>query len=275
MKTKKEILFGMGAIFAMLNLFVSCGEPVLRQSYRVKLPAEPDAWREVLGEAHWRIEWYDGGGATRSAEIVPGGADCYARIMQEWTTPIIAWPYWPEKGIKPGVMMPAGALFPLDVSGGSINLSWNGGIDAAFFRELAALADEKRLPYNFNWKRFRKLFSDGELPENVLNDPWLADWKTIAAKTVSSSFDRRRITARKSSSFNFAVPSDGPWIGTSPFMHEQDWQAGDTVTVKVVNPVDIYFCPDGTLRCSPNALIWLPYPPSSLETIVRSFIGLQ
>jgi hypothetical protein len=262
MKTTKKILFGIGAVFAVLNLLASCKEPVLRQSYRVNLPVEPDGWLEVLGKAHWRIEWNGGDGTDRSGEVVPDGKNCYAGIMQEWTTAIIAWPYWPEKGIRPGVMRPAGALFPFDVSGGSINLSWNGGVDAVFFRELAALADEKRLPHNFNWMRFRNLFSDGELPENILNDPWLADWRAIAAKTVSSSFDRRRITAQKGSSMNFTAPSNGPWIGTSPFMRAQDWQTGDSVTVKVVNPVDIYFCPDGILRCSPNAYIWLAYPPS-------------
>jgi hypothetical protein len=260
MKTAKKVLFCIGAIFAALSLS-SCSEPVTRQSYRVNLPVQPDSWPEVLGGTHWRIEWHDSNGAARSAEVVPGGKSCYAGIMQEWTTPVTAWPYWPDKGIKPGVMMPAGALFPFDVSGDSINLSWSGGVDAVFFEELAALADEKRLPHNFNWARFRKLFSDGDLPENILQDPWLADWKSIAAKTVSSSFDRRRITAQKGSSLNFTAPSGGPWIGTSPFMHRQDWQPGDSVTVKVVNPVDIYFCPDGILRCAPNAFVWQDYPP--------------
>jgi hypothetical protein len=260
MKTAKKVLLCLGAVLAALSLS-SCDEPVLRQSYRVNLPALPDSWREVLGEAHWRIEWHGSNGAARSAEAVPDGKPCYAGLMQEWTTPVTAWPYWPDKGITPKVMMPAGALFPFDVSGAAINLSWGGGVDAVFFRALAALADEKRLPHNFNWMRFRKLFSDGDLPENILQDPWLADWQAIAAKTVSSSFDRRRITAQKGSSLNFTAPSGGPWIGTSPFMREQDWQPGDSVTIKVVKPVDIYFCPDGILRCAPNTFIWQGYPP--------------
>jgi hypothetical protein len=263
MKTAKKVLLCMGAAYFMLNLS-SCGEPVTRRSYRVNLPAPPASWLEVLGEAHWRIEWNGEDGTDMSAEAVPGGKSCYAGIVQEWTTPVTAWPYWPDKGIKPGVVMPAGALFPFDVSGDSINLSWNGGVDAVFFRELAALADEKRLPHNFNWVRFRKLFSDGDLPESVLQDPWLADWKTIAAKTVSSSFDRRRIAAQKGSSLNFTAPSGGPWIGTSPFTREQDWQPGDAVTVKVIKTVDIYFCPDGILRCASNAFIWQSYPSPNL-----------
>ncbi|MDR0382828.1 MAG: hypothetical protein LBH50_02455 [Spirochaetaceae bacterium] len=261
MKTVKRVF--AGAVFAAFSLFVSCYEPVTRQSYRVNLPAPPDSWLETLGEAHWLVEWNGADGTERSAQAVPGGTACYAGVMQEWTTPVIAWPHWPDKGIKPGTMMPAGALFPLDVSGGSINLSWSGGADAVFYRELAALAGEKRLPHNFNWARFRKLFSDGDLPESVLQDPWLADWKTIAAKTVSSSFDRRRITARKSPSFSFTVPSDGPWIGTSPFMREQRWQAGAVVTVKARDSVDIYFSPSGILYCSPGASIWRIYPPRS------------
>jgi hypothetical protein len=261
MKTLKEFLLGMGAAFVTLTLLASCGEPVLRQSYRVNLPTEPDSWLEVLGKAHWLVEWNGNDGSTLSAEVVPDGTACYAGVMQEWASAVTAWPYWPDKGIKPGVMMPAGALFPFDVSGGSINLSWSGGVDAVFFWELAALADEKRLPQNFNWLRFRKLFSDGDLPENILHDPWLADWRAIAAKTASSSFDRRRISAQKGSSFNFTAPSGGPWIGTSPFMRALDWQPGDSVTIKVVDSVDSYFCPAGILRCSSNAFIWRGYPP--------------
>jgi hypothetical protein len=239
-------------------MFAACGEPVIMESYKIKFPDLPAAWLEVLGEANWHTEWIDKNGVIKSAEVRPGDT-AYAGLAQEWTSPVSAWPYWPDKGIRHGVMKPAGALFPLDVSGGSIKLTWNGGIDAVFFWELAALSTEKRLPHNFNWARFRKLFSGALLSEDILLDPWLADWKTIAAKTALSGFDSRRINSQKLTSVSLAVPASGPWIGTSPFMRARDWRKDETITLKVSDTVDSYFCPQGILHCSPDAWNWVKY----------------
>jgi hypothetical protein len=262
MKTAK-ILFNMAWAIVTLGAASSCGEPVVRTSYRINLPDLPDSWLEVLGEAHWRVEWSGRDGAARNAEAVPGGEAVYADAAQEWTSAVIAWPYWPDKGIRAAAAKPAGALFPFDVSGGSINLSWNGGVDAVFFREIAAAGNEKHPPQNFNWPRFRKLFSGADLPEDILRDPWLADWKAIAAKTAASGFDRRRIVARKGANLTFTVPADGPWAGASPFSREQNWEAGKTVTVRVNDQVDSYFCPAGILLCSPGTRLWRPYTAAS------------
>jgi hypothetical protein len=238
----------------------SCDEDsVIQQSYRLKLPPLPDAWLEILGEAAWHIEWVGEDGVIRSVEKLPGGRLPSANIMQNWTTPVSAWPYWPEKGIKHGIMKPAGAIFPLDVSGSSIELSWNGGVDAVFFWELAALDNEKRLPHNFNWKRFRELFSGAELPEDVLDNPWIAGWKDIALKTATSGFDRRRIVSQLSSALSITIPANGPWIGVSPFMPASDWQKSQTVFIKLGSQVESYFCATGTLHCSPTTWTWLQY----------------
>jgi hypothetical protein len=259
MKTRGffEIMFIIMFIVA-LCFFASCDEDdVIRQSYRVNLPALPDVWLEILGEAAWHIEWVGEDGAMHSVEKLQGGIQPYVDLMQSWTTPVSAWPYW--QGIKYGVMKPAGAIFPLDVSGSSIKLSWNGGVDAVFFWELATLDNEKRLPSNFNWKRFRELFSGAQLPEDVLSDPWLADWKDIAIKTAASGFDRRRIVSQKRSSLSLNIPANGPWIGASPFISGKGWQTGETVIVKLGSQVESYFCPTGILHCSSATWTWLKY----------------
>ena len=248
----------LAAAAAALCMFASCGEPVIRESYRITFPDLPEAWMEVLGEASWHAEWVGEEGGLCSVEVAPGGT-AYADLAQGWTSPVSAWPYWPDKGIRHGVMKPAGALFPLDVAGDSIELTWHGGVDAVFFRELAALNSEKRLPHNFNWRRFRELFSGGVLSEDILLDPWLADWKTVAARTAMSGFDRRRINSRKLTSISLTAPASGPWIGTSPFMRAGDWEKGETVTIKTGEAVDSYFCPSGVLRCSPDAWNWVNY----------------
>ncbi|MDR0410312.1 MAG: hypothetical protein LBH18_07975 [Spirochaetaceae bacterium] len=246
------------ALMALSCLCASCGEDsVIRQTYCLKLPSLPETWLEVMGEASWHIEWIGEDGGIHSAEIYPSGGNVSAEIMQNWASPVSAWPYWPEKGVRHGVMKPAGAIFPFDTDGANIRLSWNAGVDAVFFGELAALGNEKRLPHNFNWRRFRELFSNAELPEDVLADPWLADWKSIAAKTAASGFDRRRINAQKLSSRSLTIPADGPWIGVSPFADSKDWQKGETVTIKLGSGVESYFSPEGVLRCSSNAWNWL------------------
>jgi hypothetical protein len=258
MDTTKTPLRRLVASTIVLCVFSSCGAPVLRQSFRIKFPDLPESWLETLGEASWHTEWAGKDGLVHSAEVMPGDT-VYAGLAQEWASPVSAWPYWPDKGIRYGVMRPAGAIFPLDVSGASIKLTWGGGIDAVFFRELAALNNEKRLPHNFNWARFRELFSGKLLPEDILLDPWLADWKTIAAKTAASGFDRRRINSQKRTDISFTVPASGPWIGTSPFIHVNNWQKDETVTLKVSGAVESYFCPEGTLRLSPDAWNWIKY----------------
>jgi hypothetical protein len=256
--TTKKSFYRFMATAAALSVFAACGEPVIHESYRIKFPDLPESWLEVLGEASWHTEWVGKDGAIHSAEVGPGGA-AYAGLAQEWTSPVSAWPYWPDKGIRHGVMKPSGALFPLDVSGNSVELTWSGGVDAVFFWELAALNSEKRLPHNFNWVRFRELFSGEALNEDILLDPWLADWKAIAEKTAMSGFDRRRINSQKLTSISLTMPASGPWIGTSPFMRVLDWQKDQTVTLKAGDAVDSYFCPEGILRCSSSAWNWLSY----------------
>jgi hypothetical protein len=260
MKTLNNFFILKATVVILSGLFIACDEDtVIPLSYNLRFPELPETWLEVLGKASWHIEWVDEDGVVKKSEIAAGGKASGIKIMMEWTTPVIAWPYWPEKGIRYGEIKPAGALFPLDASGSSVKLSWQGGVDAVFFWELAAANNEKRLPYNFNWPRFRALFSDEELPTEVSKDPWLADWKAIAVKTAASGFDRRRIVAQKRSSRAFTAPADGPWIGISPFMRAENWMTGETFMIKVTDQVDSYFSSTGVLHCSHNTWNWLRY----------------
>ncbi|GHV83419.1 hypothetical protein AGMMS50212_07590 [Spirochaetia bacterium] len=222
------------------------------------MPALPESWETVLGEAQWRLEWVNQDGTTVRTEI-NGQSYQNAGLMQGWQSAIIAYPFWSEKNIPAGLMKPAGALFPFDADNGKIRLSWQGGIDANFYRELAARANEKRLPYNFDWKRFRELFYGDTLKDDVRADPWLADWALIAEKTASGGFDKRRIAASKRVNCKITVPADGPWISDSPFMSHPPWTAGDNVTVPVSDGVTSFFCREGVLHCSKNVWTWNPY----------------
>ena len=222
--------------------------------------------------------------------VVRGDEKPAISLPQTWTSAVSAWPFWPDKGLVPGIFMPAGAIFPFDASGKSLRLSWQGGVDANLFWEFAQASDKAgqepagqesvppepepeteaveraaaRLPWNFDWPRFRELFDDPSLNADIRADPWLADWQSIAEKIVQSGFDKRRLVPEARSSLAIPV-QPGPWIGTSPFappllFEAAPEEAGQTVPVFPVRPTaDTWVCADGILRCNTETWIFMAY----------------
>jgi hypothetical protein len=256
---KHKSLLGF-AILAVL--MAGCSDGLNQASYRPLLPALPPYWQEILGEPHWRLEWLGKEGAWQEREAPPGSALPAIPLIGEWTTPVLAWPFWPERNLAPGVMKPSGALFPWDASGGELKLSWVGGVDAVFWKELA-LADRStpaadgRLAWYFDWPRFRRLFEGDNIPEAIRQDPWLADWRDIGRRTVQSGFDRRRIVARTFS--ELAIPGlDGYWIGSSPFSKPLEGAPGGHLLLNVTDAPDTWVSSGAVLRCSTAGwvLVW-------------------
>jgi len=248
---------------ALLALFITCCEDAsIQSSYRPFLPELPDHWKEMLGDAHWYVQWVDYKDLWREKHLSPGHSLPELSPLMEWSTPVLAWPYWPDQGLLPGMMRPAGALFPWDIDGDTIIVSWEGGIDAFFWKELsradrASQGGEKRLPWYFNWKRFRELLQGDLLSETVQGDLWNADWKYIAERTVQSGFDRRRITAQKGA--KLVIPNaDGYWINSSPFAQPFVVQKGDSLMVNVQSAVDTWVSAERILRASDSGWIILP-----------------
>ena len=210
------------------------------------------------------MEWIDDGSVWREREIPPGRDVPDLSFLSEWTTPVLAWPFWPGWNLVPGLMRPSGALFPWDVSGGSIALSWEGGVDAFFWKGLAgvdhpSVAAAGRLPWRLDWPRFRELIATGNIPETVRRDLWLADWEDISRRTVQSGFDSRRIVSRK---FTELVIPDlgGYWIGSSPFAPPLDAPSGGPLWVTVSDTPDTWVSPGGVLRCSAAGWVWYAKP---------------
>jgi hypothetical protein len=236
-----------------------CGESLVDSRYIVQMPGLPPAWEALLGSPHWRVEWLNGEG-RKEAATVRGNGGVEVSLPSTWVSAVSATPFWPDRGLEPGVFRPAGAIFPFDVSGKSLVLSWQGGIDANLYWEFIRAYGEAgqesiRLPWNFNWPRFRLLFNDPALNEDVRADPWLADWSGIAAKTVQSGFDRRRLVPEARGSLEIPV-SPGPWIGASPFAAPLFFEATPVFPVRPT--ADTWVSSEGILRCNTKAWILLP-----------------
>jgi hypothetical protein len=238
-------------IFMCSALLAACSGPLIPASYSLVPPELPAAWREVLGEPRWRFSWVAPDGCIAAGEA-DGGIE--AAVMQDWASAVIAWPYWP--GLEAGVMKPAGAIFPLDAADGVITLSYQGGVEAFFYFALAGAGNENRLPAGFDWKRFRELFTTGNLPEEVIADPWLADWKQIGRKTAESGFDKRRIKTQDRGSIKIEPRGNGPWISPSPFAAPASWQEGKSVLLTQREEVDTWVSKNYILHCGNGIATW-------------------
>jgi hypothetical protein len=257
---------------SMAFILFACRDTI-PQSYHLVLPAVPPAWEAILGPPHWRIEWFDPNGRLRygegSAATLPE-----ADLPTEWASPVLAYPFWPARGLAPGYMRPAGAIVPFDVEGDSLRLTWEAGPEAWFYHALvSALTTSNafgngivttatgRRPDRFDWPRFRNLLRSGNVPLEIRDDPWLADWDAIAEKTIQSGFDRRRIQARSRTPLTVSVPWPGPWAGSSPFAEVYLREAGETVTVEAAEETDTLVSPGGMLRYNAKGTVRIPFFP--------------
>jgi hypothetical protein len=100
---------------------------------------------------------------------------------------------------------------------------------------------------------------NGDIPPEIRADPWLAGWDEIAALTVQSGFDRRRIKARPREPVTVTIPCPGPWAGASPFAEVRLWEAGETVTVEAAAEADTLVSPGGMLRYNRDGVVWIPW----------------
>jgi hypothetical protein len=227
-------------------------------SYGLAFPRAPENWVSLLGEPHWRLEWLDPGGNRRIADLSPAEASAgkTIEIPATWANPVTAWPYWQAHNLPPGLFKPAGALFPFDVSGERLCLSWKAGVDSVFYWELALAASQKgeggnitKIPANFDWPRFRLLFEDEVLNAAVRADPWLVDWSFVAERTMNANFDRRRLVPQPAEALPIPVPA-GVWYGTSPFAQPLQFEEDEIPVFPVSQGVNAWVSTAGILRCS-------------------------
>ena len=256
--------------------FVSCGPSPIPVSYRVQFPSSPAYRTEVLGKNHWKLEYYDSAGNFFQKEVPGNAARVEINVLQKWPNAILAWPYWPDvtgqgaandslspaRGLAAGFFYPAGAIFPLDVAGDTIILSWEAGAEAYFYREMDKAQEfntgTNRSPEYFDWKRFRSLLRENADFE-LKHDPWLADWKDIAERTVLSGFRQSFVRKEVRTGTEIIVPHTGPWLSASPFRLPQFWETDEEIMLSVSTRPEVYVCPGGKLSVSSQMQLWIPF----------------
>jgi len=253
----KILYLKLTIIFVISAQLISCADR-FPSGYKLEFPETPEPWVSLLGEPHWRLEWLDTNGQKQVKDHPPRGSQnqIELELPVTWTNPVTARPYWPEHNLFAEVFKPAGALFPFDANGDYLNLSWEAGPDTVFYWELA-LANEanySKIPANFDWLRFRELFTAKTLSEAVCENPWLVNWRYVAEKTIASNFDRRRITAETAVSFPIPV-FEGPWYGTSPFAKPVLAEKGEIPAFPVCSGVNVWVSASGILRV--NGKTWV------------------
>ncbi len=266
----KLFVFKLFALFVVSLQFVCCKD-FIPSGYTLTLPQVPQAWLELLGEPCWRLEWLDKDGKRRGLSVLSEEAEkIEVDIPLTWANPVTAFPYWSEHNLSAGLFKPAGAIYPFDVSEDRLCLSWEAGADSVFYWELArayGIADNNKnkanIPANFDWQRFRELFTAEMLNEAVCKDRWLVDWRSAAEKTAGSDFDRRRFIPQAAE--NVTIPLDGLadaeclWYGASPFASPLLFEEGGGAVFPVYSGVNVWVSAEGILRVSGKTWVFAEF----------------
>ena len=273
----KSFLWLFCLVFAALCLS-GCDSRPAGSRYSLALPEIPPAWELIPGQLQWKIEWHDPDGRLQTRDILSGERPEIS-LPGTGVSAVYAWPYWSELAINPGVFKPAGGLFPFDVQGNSLLLSWSGGVDAVLYRELGVASAKTspsqssvpRLPGYFNWPRFRELYNDTGVNAEYRVDPWLADWPGIAARIWQSGFDKRRLVPQARQLLHIPV-GPGPWMSTSPFALPLVFDGEPQFPVRTVaagslpgtlGPPDTWVSSEGILRCNTETYFFAQWVVSS------------
>jgi len=262
LRTVTAPAFRLAFLLACLTALTACAER-FPSGYLLELPSLPESWASLLGEPCWRLEWLDPDGSRKMTHIMindESAQNIRINIPITWVNAVTAWPYWPEHNIIPGLFKPAGAIFPLDVNGNRLHLTWEAGVDTVFFWELAVANEDNfsRLPVNFDWLRFRELFQQEILTEAVCEDPWVVDWRSAAEKTTAGNFDRRRLVPEKTGTMAIPVP-ESVWHGTSPFAKPLSFAEEEPSIFPVRQNVNAWVSEAGILRASAEAWIFIEW----------------
>ncbi|MDA8425169.1 MAG: hypothetical protein M0Z80_03450 [Treponema sp.] len=172
------------------------------------LPPVPGSWSTLTG-LRFRIGWRGVSGRWESAVAEPG-SEREIEVQRGRFQAILAEPFIGDR-----LLRPAGALYPLDLSGAAfslpsgadrLELDWMGGYEASVARALER-ADLD--PAAFDLARL------GEEARARVSDPWVLSALEAARRLAAGGF--RSDYFKEPVRFPVVLPGPGPWAPESPF----------------------------------------------------------
>lgn len=181
----------------------------------VRLPEPPEHWRQAFPDLTFRI-------VTPSGEETAG----VVRLPKVANWPVLAVPT--ARGVR---LPPAGALWPWDLSGEELVVSWEGGPAAEVF---AGLVREGVDIAPINGERLLE-----EMGSRCAGDPWALDLVHIADRLASGVFrvtDIRLLPCRDVELAETLLPPapPGEWFLESPFRSPLDPEPGQPLRLPQV-----------------------------------------
>jgi len=236
------------SIFSVLSLlfFFSCGGggggggnihslnellPVQKETCYVTTPLPNRELISLLatstgmgyGSLSWNIKWLSPEGKIESKRL--DFTDSIQTIPIEFVrnraTPVLA--FLEVNGRQD--ILPAGSIYPVNISGNSISLSWLNGISAQVLMDLLTKTNQpaeeaQRFCNYFNWKKFQTEFA------KRVDEPWLIDKEKITEKLCTGSFSVS--VFKEAKTYECVIQHDSlGWI-CPPYGDGQPVRTGDT-----------------------------------------------
>jgi hypothetical protein len=236
---------GLLAILAFALVFsgLSCDRSADPGRLLLMMPACPEAWRGLARERgiSFSVSRIDEQGRVRLADGIAFGSSLELPAPDSDFAVFLAEP----EGIKAS-LKPAGALYPLHASGGSLELDFRRGWAASVAARFCAR--DPGLAKAFNYARL------GEKAAERLEDPWLCPPEALADAAASGRFTLTRLKSRERFELNLPLPgrsadNEGPWLSESPFAAASTESSG-SLAASLPQGLSILYRPNERLMVS-------------------------
>jgi hypothetical protein len=197
--------------FALVFSGLSCSRNADPGRLLLMMPDCPAQWLSLAQERGiaFSVSRIDEQGRVRLADRVPFGSNLELPAPDSDFAVFLAEPEGTKVTLKP-----AGALYPLQAVGGSLELDFRRGWTASVAARFCAR--DPGLAKAFNYARL------GDKAAERLEDPWLCPPEALADAAASGRFTLSRVKSRERFELTLLLPgrsadNEGPWLSESPF----------------------------------------------------------
>lgn len=169
--------------------------------------------------------------------------------------PVLAYPVFSlEGGRQYTGGFPAGAFFPLDLSGdGKLELSWEGGAAAEIIRSCSLSSDIYR---GFNAERLRTVMNE-KAAEEAGEDLWMIDPEPILCRLGYGVFRESAVQLSETMEFLLPAATDDYLVSDNPLKaYAKAGVTGEFLITVPVNKKTAFFSEDGLILVYFNDSCW-------------------